>query len=305
MPTPADPLDLTALSIFCAVAQEGSVTRAAERLQRVQSNVTTRVRQLEADVGAELFSRQGKRMVLSPAGQVLLGYAQRLLALAEEARQAVRPGQPTGRLRLGAMESTAASRLPMPLARLHQQWPEVALELVTGPTQTLVDQLRAHALDAALVAWPPGAPMDAELQAQPVWTEELLLVLPAGHPPVRGPQDVLVGTLAVFEHGCTYRRMVQDWLAPRAQPLRVLELGSYHAIVACVAGGGCVGVAPRSLLALAQQGVQDGPALVLHPLAAIATQLVWRRGYQSAALAALQHELLTAPPKFCKSSKKV
>ena len=114
----APPLDLAALAIFRAVAQEGSVTRAAERLQRVQSNVTTRVRQLEADVSATLFLREGKRMALTAEGELLLGYADRLLALAEEARQALRPGEPGGRLRLGSMESTAASRLPAPLARL-------------------------------------------------------------------------------------------------------------------------------------------------------------------------------------------
>ena len=114
------PLDLAALDIFRTVAAEGSVTRAAERLQRVQSNVTTRVRQLEADLGTPLFLREGKRMALTPEGEVLRGYADRLLALAEEARQAVRPGQPTGRLRLGSMESTAASRLPAPLAQLHR-----------------------------------------------------------------------------------------------------------------------------------------------------------------------------------------
>src|SRR3989344_5303647 len=83
------PLDLAALDIFRTVAAEGSVTRAAERLQRVQSNVTTRVRQLEADLGTPLFLREGKRMALTPEGEVLRGYADRLLALAEEARQAV------------------------------------------------------------------------------------------------------------------------------------------------------------------------------------------------------------------------
>ncbi len=287
MEKPPTPLDLTALEIFRAVAAEGGVTRAAERLQRVQSNVTTRVRQLEADLGATLFLREGKRMALTPEGEVLLGYADRLLALAEEARQALRPGRPGGRLRLGSMESTAASRLPAPLARLHGQWPGVALELSTGPTQELLDRLRAHALDAVLVALPPGQAADAALDTQPVFTEELLLVLPSGHPPVSGPQDVQPGTLAVFGPGCTYRRIAQDWLAPRPQPMQLLELGSYHAILACVAGGGCVGVVPRSVLALAP-GAQP---LALHPLTAIDTLLVRRRGYRSAALDALQQVL--------------
>lgn len=281
-------MDFVALEIFCAVAAEGSVTRAAQRLQRVQSNVTTRVRQLEDAVGCTLFLREGKRMALTPEGQTLLAYAQRLLALAEEARQALQPSQPQGRLRLGAMESTAASRLPGPLARFHGQWPGVALELSTGASQGLLDRLRAHTLDAVLIAWPPGQPSDPALDAVPVFCEELLLALPADHPPISGPQDVQPGTLAAFERGCSYRHIAQQWLAARTPPLQWLELGSYHAILACVAAGNCVGVVPRSVLELAR----TPPALYLHPLQSVDTLLVRRAGYRSAALDALQQTLL-------------
>jgi DNA-binding transcriptional LysR family regulator len=100
-------MDLSDLKIFSAVVREGSVTKAAQRLYRVQSNVTTRIRQLEEDIGVSLFIREGKRLHLSPAGQVLLEYADRLLALAEEARNAVQDPKPRGIFRLGAMESTA------------------------------------------------------------------------------------------------------------------------------------------------------------------------------------------------------
>ena len=217
-------MDFAALEIFCAVACEAGVTRAAERLQRVQSNVTTRVRQLEEELGSALFLREGKRMALTPEGEIFLGYAQQLLALAEEARQALQPSQPQGRLRLGAMESTAASRLPGPLAQFHGQWPGVALELSTGASQGLLDRLRAHTLDAVLIAWPPGQPSDPALDAVPVFCEELLLALPADHAPITSAQDVQPGTLAVFESGCTYRRIAQQWLAARAQPLQLLEL---------------------------------------------------------------------------------
>lgn len=282
-------LDLAALDIFRTVAAEGSVTRAAERLSRAQSNVTTRVKQLEAGLGTPLFLREGKRMALTPEGQVLLGYSDRLLALAEEARQALQPGPPAGRLRLGSMESTAASRLPAPLARLHSQCPGVALELTTAATRVLVDRLRGHALDAVLVAWPPGQPPDPALETRPVFTEELLLVLPADHPPVIGPQDVVPGTLAVFEPGCTYRRIAQDWFAPRPEPMKLLELGSYHAILASVAGGGCAGIVPRSVLCLSPHA----DLLSQHPITTIATLLIWRQGYHSPALDALQQVLKT------------
>ena len=264
------------------------MTRAAQRLQRVQSNVTTRVRQLEDAVGCTLFLREGKRMALTPEGQTLLAYAQRLLALAEEARQALQPSQPQGRLRLGAMESTAASRLPGPLARFHGQWPSVALELSTGASQGLLDRLRAHTLDAVLIAWPPGQPSDPALDAVPVFCEDLLLALPADHAPISGPQEVQPGTLAAFERGCSYRHIAQQWLAARTPPLQWLELGSYHAILACVAAGNCVGVVPRSVLELAR----TPPALHLHPLQSVDTLLVRRAGYRSAALDALQQALL-------------
>src|SRR5215471_6123738 len=103
-------MDLTDLHIFRSVVQAGGVTRAAEKLNRVQSNVTTRVRQLESELGVELFVREGKKLHLSSEGKLLLDYADRLLDLAEEAREAVHDAEPRGLLRLGTGESTAAMR---------------------------------------------------------------------------------------------------------------------------------------------------------------------------------------------------
>ncbi|MDH4419685.1 MAG: LysR family transcriptional regulator [Acidovorax sp.] len=289
-------MDLTALEIFRAVAQEGSVTRAAERLGRVQSNVTTRVQQLEEQLGAPLFLREGKRMVLTPAGESLHGYADRLLALAEEARQSVHPGQPSGRLRLGAMESTAAARLPQPLAQLHAQWPALVLELSTAPSRQLVEQVVDHRIDCALVAWPPpGIDADAPVERTTVFSEALLLALPADHPPVYTAQDLQLDTLAAFSNGCTYRRMGESFLQEKnGTPPRVLELASYHAILACVAAGRCAGVVPQAVIDL----MREPPALRWVPLAASDTVLVRRRGYQSPALQALQAALLASAPRI-------
>ena len=80
-------MDLTDLRIFNTVVRAGGITRAAERLQRVQ-NVTTRIHQLEQDLGVSLFIREGKRLHLTPAGHLLNDYADRLLALADDARNA-------------------------------------------------------------------------------------------------------------------------------------------------------------------------------------------------------------------------
>ena len=286
-------MDLAALAIFRAVVRENGVTRAAEKLNRVQSNVTTRIKQLEAELGTELFVRDGRRLVLTSAGRTLLPYAEQLLALADEARHATKAGRPAGRLRLGAMESTAASRLPAVLARYHQAWPEVTLELETGTTGSLIERVRAFEVDAALIATPLGGlPADGVFESVPVYREELVMLTPRGHRPIRQPGDVALSTLVAFERGCAYRCYVEKWyLEHGIRPSRVLELGSYHAIIACVAAGAGVAVAPRAVIDLQR----DTAEVAIHPLGdqgQIDTRLLWRSGHFSPALGALRDALM-------------
>jgi DNA-binding transcriptional LysR family regulator len=286
-------MDLAALTIFRAVVRENGVTRAAAKLNRVQSNVTTRIKQLEEQLGTDLFIRDGRRLVLTPAGETLLPYAERLLALADEARHAVREDRPSGRLRLGTMESVAATRLPGLLAQYHQQWPDVALELETGTTGKLIERVREFEVDAALLATPlDPASLGDIFETVPVFKEELVMLTPRGHRPIHEVRDVALSTLIAFERGCAYRAYIEKWdLEHGVRPARVLELGSYHAIVACVAAGAGVAVAPRSVLDL--QG--DASNIAVHELpdiGLIETLLVWRRGHFSSALNALRRTLM-------------
>jgi DNA-binding transcriptional LysR family regulator len=287
-------MDLAALTIFRAVVRENGVTRAAAKLNRVQSNVTMRIKQLEQQLGAELFVREGRRLVLTPAGRTLLPYAERLLALADEARHALREGRPCGRLALGAMESVAATRLPRILAAYHQRWPEVELELGTGTTGRLIDRVREFEIDAALVATPPDASvLTDDFESVPVFEEELVMLTPRGHRAVHAANDIALSTLVAFERGCAYRSYVERWYAEHGlRPARTLELGSYHAIIACVAAGVGVAVAPRSVLELLPGGAQEVAIHPLGPLGAVQTLLIWRRTHDSAALDALREALL-------------
>src|SRR5574343_693440 len=167
-------MDLSDLRLFRTVAQEGSVTRAAERLHTVQSNVTTRLRLLEENLGTPLFDRINRRLIITPAGLLLQDYADRLLNLAEEARQAVRAlDVPQGLLRLGSMETTAATRLPRVIAAFRRQHPQVELRLRTSHTSGLTQEVLNHQLDAALISGPLQHP---ELEALPVIHEELVLI---------------------------------------------------------------------------------------------------------------------------------
>ncbi|MGO4325537.1 LysR substrate-binding domain-containing protein [Cupriavidus sp. 2TAF22] len=277
-------MDLASLEIFRCVVEEGGVTRAAARLHRVQSNVTTRIRQLESSLGVELFLREGKRMVLTPAGQTLFDYARRVLDLAEEARHAVLPAKPQGRLRIASMESTAASRLPSVLAAYHQAWPEVQLELVTLTTRQALQALGRFEVDCAFVAEPLDDPALAWL---PAFQEELLLIAREQHPPIGCAADLETRTMLAFDPGCNYRMRLETWLAAgNSPPRRVLELGSYHAIIACAAAGIGVAIVPRSVLGL----YRDLPKISVHTLGAagkVDTVLAWHPAMASTALAAL------------------
>lgn len=285
-------MDLSDLRIFAAVVREGSVTRAAERLHRVQSNVTTRIRQLEEDLGVALFIREGKRLHLAPQGQLLLGYANRLLALADEARDALQDAKPRGTLRLGAMESTAAVRLPALFSQYHRRHPEVVLELRTGNPQVLASAILAGELDAALVAEPIA---DEPFEKVPAFEEELVMIAAADHPPIGKKGSNLPRTIIVFEHGCPHRKRLEDWYAKRSEmPERMIELASYHAMLGCVVAGMGVALIPKSVLTT----FPDRRLLSLHPLGRAEdrawTVLIWRKGARSANVQAL-NEILQSP----------
>ena len=291
-------MDLESLKIFCCVASELSVTQAATRLGRAPSSVTTRIQQLEADIGAELFVRTNKRMALSAAGGRFLDYAQRLLVLEEEARHVVTGGSEGGTLRVGSMESTAASRLPALLAAYHGRHPATRLVLSTGPSRPLLEQVRTGLLDCAFVALPPAfdapaALADLGLAAHAVWREELCLLLPASEAPVRHASEVRTRSLAAFPQGCTYRGIAEELLGVAGgTQWRVQEMSSYHTMIACVAAGACVTVLPASVLALS-----DAPASLATIFAGQAdTLLVWRAGFDVPAFQHLLAQLGEAAP---------
>lgn len=274
-------MDSETLRIFCTVAGELSITQAAARLGRVPSNVTTRIQQLEAELGVELFIRTGKRIILAAAGERFLDYAKQLLALEDEARHVVGGGSEGATLRIGSMESTAASRLPSLLASFHAKYPATRLELSTGPSRLLLDKVRTGRLDCAFVALPPSleehaALSDLGLTGRIVWRESLRLLLPATEAKVRRVSDVRTRSLAAFPQGCTYRSIAEELLGiPGSLEWRVQEMSSYHAMIACVAAGACVTLLPESVLKLSDA------LTTLKSLAAgrADTLLVWREGY--------------------------
>jgi len=282
-------MDLVELRIFKAVAEQGGITRAAAALHRVQSNVTTRVKQLERRLGTRLFHRQGRQLVLSAEGKVLLAYADRLLRLSSEAQAALKGSAPHGLLRIGALESTAATRLPPVLARYHRAYPAVRLELATGTSGALVDKVLREDIEAAFVAEPFAA---QGLETQHAFSEELVLITPKDHARVSSPKDLGQRTILAFATGCSYRRRLEAWLGRSSVVAeRVMEYGSYHAIVACTAAGSGVAIVPRSVLRASGMEAQLAVHALPAKVAQARTMLVWRRGHRSSLLDALRAEL--------------
>jgi DNA-binding transcriptional LysR family regulator len=266
----------------------------------VPSSVTSRIQQLEASVGTQLFVRSKQRLHVSSNGKVLLAYADRLLNLAHEAREAVAEGPPRGTLKLGALESTTASRLPAVFCAFHSSFPDVRIELTTGTNDALVSAVAERRLDAAFVAVAPSRP---GLSHTPIFKEKLVLITSLSHPPVRRSADIAGDSVISFPRGCAYRRVLERWVdAKDLVGVRVLELSSYHAIVACAAAGAGVAIVPESVLGTVQSAL-----VAVHPLPKVlsnaSTPLIWRTGEAAAAVVALRELLRTATPALMSASQ--
>ncbi|MPZ44616.1 MAG: LysR family transcriptional regulator [Betaproteobacteria bacterium] len=278
-------IDLDTLEIFRAVVEEGGVIRAANKLNRVQSNVTTRIKQLEERLGRQLFRKQGRTLTLSPEGELLLSYAQRLFRIADEAEHELKKGDPMGVLRIGSLESTAGSRLAPILSRFHKLYPGVVVGLVTGTTVALVQRVSTFEIEAAFVSEPFTA---QGLNAMKVFEEELVLITGDDMSPITRAAQLAGHTLIAFVSGCSYRKRMEEWLGTGGVlPARTLELASYQAMIACVAAGTGYALVPKSLLASVKAGSEVKQHELPGRIRRNRTHLVWH-GAPSAALEKLQ-----------------
>jgi DNA-binding transcriptional LysR family regulator len=279
-------MDAGDLRVFEAVARLGAMNRAAEELHTVQSNVTARIRQIEAELGTALFERHSRGVSPTAAGRRLLPYAERVRLLLAEARRVVKDdGEPAGSLAIGSLETTAGLRLPPLLAQYAAAHPAVDLSLVTGTTAALVKEVLDHRLEGAFVCGPVE---HDELVEERVFREELVALTS----PRTASLDALFGErdlkIIVFRIGCSYRQRLEAILAERGLIVtRSLEFGTIEGILGCVAAGIGVSLLPRAIVA---EAAREG-RIALHALppaqAQVDTVFVRRRdGFMSSALKA-------------------
>jgi DNA-binding transcriptional LysR family regulator len=173
-------MELRHLRYFVAVAEELHFRRAAARLHVAQPAVSEQVRKLEQELGVQLFDRTPRSVTLTPAGVALLEEARHVLRHAEVAQQAAKTARDhaTMRLRIGYLPDSLPAAVPRALRNLSAAAPRIQVQLDTGPSLRLIEEVRARRLDAAVVALP--APT-AGLRMALLDHQRVVAVLPASH----------------------------------------------------------------------------------------------------------------------------
>lgn len=238
-------MELAQIRMFKTVADTGSIARAAEVLHCVPSNITARLKTLEAELGTELFYRQGRGLRISPAGEIFLTYAGKMLSLADEAKRAVHPdAAPSGPLRIGAIESSATARLPRLLARFHARYPQVSLELTTGTGTQLLEAPLNQKLDGAIVAIDVKRP---RLKRTSMYREDLVLIAAESLGPIHSAADLQGKSIFMWPDGCPYRAALERWLQNNGQTQSIVSIANYGTIVGCVSAGAGVALVPKGV----------------------------------------------------------
>jgi len=257
-------MELAQMRMVKAVAETGGIAQAAQRLHCVPSNITTRIKQLESELGTDLFIRAGRGLSLSPAGVVFLDYCTKILGLVDEAKRAVDANtQPSGLLRIGAIESCATVHLPALLAEYQQAYPGVSLELITGTWSQLLEDVRQRRLDGALVAADIQHP---KIASSALYREQLVLISAAGSGPIQGAADLRGKTLIMWPNGCPYRAALKNWVQPHDPHPAIASYASWATIIGSVHAGAGVSLVPEGIL----QRYEQSAGLETHRFAELA-----------------------------------
>jgi len=237
-------MDIWTLKIFKTVAEEGSVSKAAEKLHCVQSNVTARIKQLEAELEVPLFYRKSRGMVLTTSGEILIPYADGAVRLLRDAARAVRNEDGvSGPLSIGTMESTAAVRMPNFLSDFHRRYPDVRVHVSTGTTEELAKKVLNYTIEGAFVA---GTIDHEDIEQHTAFKERLVVIT---EPKVKSLTKLDHPTFLVFRRGCSYRAVLESWARGNGIiPGAIMELGTLEGILGFVASGMGVTLFPISVV---------------------------------------------------------
>ncbi|OIB02458.1 transcriptional regulator [Paenibacillus sp. LC231] len=236
-------MELTDLKVFLRIAEEGNITRAAEQLGYVQSNVTARVKKLENELGVPLFNRHSNGVTLTEKGRTFQDYACTILNLSEEAMRAVQETPyPSGSLTIGVVDTVHCGHFIKSLSDYQTMYPDVTLSLLTGSSSELITQVLNYQLDGAFVTGniPP------KLVADYIEEDEVKLLTKSKEQPF---PDLAVTKWAVAPAGCPFRSILESWLLSEGIPMtNMIEVSSLETQLGIVQSGLAATLLPTSVL---------------------------------------------------------
>ena len=293
-------MEIRHLRCFLAVAEELHFARAAERLHMEQSPLSRTIRELEEDLGVQLFVRTSRSTRLTLAGRFFLEHVPRVLAVLEQARESVKAAANgfQGQLRIALSDCVAPFRLSGLLARCREEDPDIEIRLFEVSLAQQLQGLRDELYDA-------GFSMADEvgdgLIVEPAWEDELMMALPARHPALthkRIPLDevlrypLVLGDPAVCEG---YARQVDRVLRTQEQePLLVQRVASPEMMMALVSAGLALGFAGAAYIAANREANVVGRPLAGEP-PMLTTYLLRQDKEPSQALARFIERLQSGP----------
>ncbi len=244
------------LVVFRAVAELLSFRKAAEELYLTQPAVSLQIKALEEDLGVQLFDRTGSRIALTPAGKMLLHYAEQVSALLTRAEQEVSTlsGEHAGHLALGASTTIAQYVLPRLLSEFRREYPRVQPTLISGNTERIVSAVVQQQIALGFIEGPAHS---RDVKTEPFLVDELVLIVPAAHEWAERASVAcaeITGTpLLMRERGSGTRRVIEIALerqhVKRAALQIVMELDSVEAIKSAVEAGLGAGFVSRWAIA--------------------------------------------------------
>ncbi|GBG07457.1 transcriptional regulator [Paenibacillus agaridevorans] len=236
-------MELSDLRIFQAIAEEGSISGAAERLDYVQSNVTARLRRLEDELGVLLFYRRPKGVQITEKGALFRKYVDSILQMADESIKILQDhGKPSGSLKIGVVETVTCGNFMNLIASYQSRYEQVSLSLETGNPLELMEKVRNFELDAAFVT---GELTKTNLVTDYLLTDEIVLL--SGR--TFDVSALIEQKWAISPRGCPFRMKLEQWLKDEGVALKnFIEISSLETILSSVKAGLTSTILPKSVL---------------------------------------------------------
>lgn len=238
-------MELSDIDIILAVARSGKISQAAKELNYAQSNVTTRIKKLEQEYQVQLFNRFPKGVVLTSKGEQFVQYATRIRDLLNDLEQEMTdPGEPTGTLKIGIVETAASSRFMEILNEYQVTYPEVSISLVNATSpKVLRKKIQEYEIDGAFIS---GACVKEGLKVEYEMQDTVHIISKRMDLP---PESLCQVSWVVFPKGCPYREITEEYLQEEGLSARnMIEVSTMDNLLSCVESGIAFTIMPCSVI---------------------------------------------------------